>query len=134
MVLNPPPPVEPKETLMAWNCLFPCFFTRYEPEKEKELFLSVVTAEVAAEKECLKYCYTLVVDKGFFQKEIRHKSTPFFFFGGESGDSWFCLFVIFSLFVLFNYPDFGAVEGPVHREEKEEEHQPLAQFGGEAVG
>lgn len=43
--------------------------------------------------------------------------------------------VVFFFFSFpFNYPVFGAVEGPVPREEKEGEHQLLTRFGEEGVG
>lgn len=52
---------------MLVSLAFWYFFTRYEPEKEQ--FLSVVKAELAAEKECLKQCYSLAIYKGFSKKD-----------------------------------------------------------------
>lgn len=58
----------------------------------------------------------------------------FLFFLGGSGGVCGVVSFLFVFFVLFNYPGFGAVEGPVPREEKEGEHQPFTRFGGEGLG
>lgn len=53
------------------------------------------------------------------------------FFGGAGRKRWFLFMFLFGWFCLGDH-SFGALEGPVPREEKEGEHRALTRFREEA--